>query len=45
MKNKTITFKSVLASVRKESVRPSMVIIPKPVKVKNDRNSWKRDQE
>jgi hypothetical protein len=45
MKVKTITFKQVLASVRKEAVRPSVVILPKTVKVKNDRNSWKRDQE
>jgi hypothetical protein len=45
MKVKTITFKQVLASVRKEAVRPSVVILPKTVKVKNDRNSWKRDRE
>lgn len=44
MKNK-VTFAQVLASVRKTGGRPSVAFTTKKVKAKNDRNSWKREQE
>lgn len=40
-----ITFKEILASVRKSGGRPSTAFVPKTVKVKQDRNAWKRDIE
>jgi hypothetical protein len=42
---KKITFKEVLASVRKTGGRASAVFVPKKQKQKSDRNAWKRDVE
>lgn len=44
MKSK-VSFKDILASVRKHGGRPSTVFVPKKVKAKSDRNSWKREIE
>ena len=44
MKSK-VSFKDILASVRKTGGRPSTVFVPKKVKAKSDRNSWKREIE
>lgn len=44
MKTK-VSFKEILATVRKTGGRPYTVFVPKVTKVKNDRNSWKREQE
>ena len=44
-KMKKITFKEILASVRKTGGRPAVAFVPKTVKVKQDRNAWKRDVE
>lgn len=44
MKTK-ISFKDIIASVRKQGGRPTAVFTPKPSKVKDDRNAWKRDVE
>ncbi len=42
---KKITFKEIVASVRKTGGRPSTAFVPKKQKAKQDRNSWKRDLE
>jgi len=42
---KKVTFKEILASVRKSGGRPSSVFVPKTVKARSDRNAWKREQE
>lgn len=44
MKTK-ISFKDIIASVRKQGGRPTAVFVPKTRKVKDDRNAWKREQE
>jgi hypothetical protein len=44
MKTK-ISFKDILLSVRKTGGRPSTVFVPKKVKAKSDRTSWKREIE
>jgi len=44
MKSK-VTFAQMLASVRKTGGRPSVAFTTKKVKAKNDRTSWKREQE
>lgn len=44
MKNK-VTFTQLLQSVRKTGGRPSVAFTTKKVKSKNDRSSWKREQE
>jgi hypothetical protein len=44
MKNK-VTFSQLLLSVRKTGGRPSVAFTTKKVKAKNDRSSWKREQE
>lgn len=44
MKNK-VTFAQLLLSVRKTGGRPSVAFTTKKSKTKNDRNSWKREQE
>jgi hypothetical protein len=42
---KKITFKEIVASVRKTGGRPSTAFVPKKQKAKQDRNAWKRDLE
>lgn len=42
---KKITFKDIVASVRKTGGRPTTAFVPKTRKVKSDRNAWKRDLE
>jgi hypothetical protein len=44
MKTK-VSFKDILASVRKTGGRASTVFVPKKQKAKSDRNSWKRELE
>ena len=44
MKTK-VSFAQIVASVRKTGGRPAVVFVPKKQKMKQDRNSWKRDQE
>jgi len=42
---KKITFKDIVASVRKTGGRPTTAFVPKKQKAKQDRNSWKRELE
>ena len=44
MKTK-VSFKDILLSVRKTGGRASTVFVPKKVKAKSDRTSWKRELE
>ena len=42
---KKITFKEIIASVRKTGGRPTTAFVPKKQKQKQDRNAWKRELE
>lgn len=42
---KKLTFAQIVASVRKTGGRPSAVFTPKTIKVRKDRNSWKKELE